>query len=131
MNWPSLLLGLCGGSALASVFWGWRFRLLKSDFDDLTETLTEPPPALTFTPPAEARVKFEATIVDWGPNFTGDGDTLPRWRWTVTDQEREVVVMLGNTTTVGEAISTITEWMESNHPGASYSIVARRDMEAI
>lgn len=39
--------------------------------------------------------RYEVVLADWGPDFTGEGDTLPRWRWAVLDADRAVKHALG------------------------------------
>jgi hypothetical protein len=78
--------------------------------------------------------RFEIRISDWGPDFTGEDDILPRWRWIVRDAEIEFkrrgldpnlkgpvyedgVHMIGNSPTKLEAYVAAVQWIEAQqHP---------------
>lgn len=36
-----------------------------------------------------AVIPLEVTLTDWGPEYTGEEDVLPRWRWCVYDEGHE------------------------------------------
>lgn len=73
-------------------------------------------------------LRYEIKVVDWGPDFTGEGGVLPRWRWVVLDADREVreafqqdtggiggddaPFMIGNSPTQREAWLAALSWIE-------------------
>lgn len=42
-------------------------------------------------------LRYEVVLDDWGPDFTGEGGSLPRWRWIVLDADRDLRQILGET----------------------------------
>jgi hypothetical protein len=77
--------------------------------------------------------RYSIEIEDWGPDFTGLDDTLPRWRWLVWDADREVKqalrtfdsdeagvtvpYMLGNAPTRAQALTQALAFVERRqHP---------------
>lgn len=76
--------------------------------------------------------RYEVMLADWGPDFTGEGDILPRWRWSVVDADRaikaglglpvevgseEVPFILGNEVSAEMALIAAFEWVEEReHP---------------
>lgn len=77
-----------------------------------------------------AKQRYEVTVTDWGPDFTGFDGTLPRWRWVITDADHSVKhtlsgslgtpnppLMLGNAFTASEAHLAAMAWVErERHP---------------
>lgn len=77
----------------------------------------------------DAEQAYEVMINDWGPEFTGENGTLPRWRWVVVDPMREAKIllgvpqsdatylMLGNAETNIGALVAAQQWIEQQrHP---------------
>jgi hypothetical protein len=79
--------------------------------------------------------RYEITVTDWGPDFTGVSGVLPRWRWTVFNADWRVIeekrsdrtepqvghpstpYMLGNDGTAADAWMSALKWIEEqNHP---------------
>ncbi len=77
-------------------------------------------------------LRYEVVLADWGSDFTGEADVLPRWRWVVLDADRalrhtlgfpaeigteDAPFMLGNATTSEEALLEAARWAETQqHP---------------
>lgn len=83
-----------------------------------------------------SRPRYEIAITDWGPDFTGEDGTLPRWRWVVRKAddamekalngtyewdpatmrmeppEADDVLMLGNVSEQDEAMFAALAWIE-------------------
>lgn len=76
--------------------------------------------------------RYEIKVADWGPDFTGKGDILPRWRWSVVDADYALRVafdpgggpyegprvhMIGNAPSKPEAYLAAMAWIEKQvHP---------------
>lgn len=81
-------------------------------------------------------LRYQISVTDWGPDFTGEDGTLPRWRWVVRNAdaalkaavngtyeldpdtgqmvppEADDVLMLGNTREMDDAMFAALEWIE-------------------
>lgn len=57
-------------------------------------------------------------VSDWGEDFTGEGDVLPRYRWVVTTfnvmLEHEETLMIGNEVSYPLAVHKAMMWIEDH-----------------
>lgn len=73
--------------------------------------------------------RYEIVVKDWGPDFTGEDGTLPRWRWVVRDADYDLknalglplpevdFFMVGNEATASGAWIVAFSWVERHaHP---------------
>lgn len=86
-------------------------------------------------------LRYEIRVADWGPDFTGEGDTLPRWRWAIVDADLDIKeyfrvehkadtpFMLGNAPTAREAYLDALAWIERQ--GAPMLVVGMPDAEGL
>jgi hypothetical protein len=77
---------------------------------------------------AFGRSRYEISLTDWGPDFTGEDDTLHRWRWVVKEAlDLPVgleVLMLGNEPRAVSAVLAALEWVEQQqHPQKTTSVI--------
>ena len=138
LGWVCLLatfVAMCGALWLA-----WTERraarnektYLLQSLDDQTAKFTDLHTAVVETLPQFGEVRYEVLLADWGPDFTGEDDTLHRWRWLIVDSDRalrsalgidceigtrEVPYMLGNSPDPKVAVAAALEWIEQQeHP---------------
>lgn len=81
-------------------------------------------------------LRYQISVTDWGPDFTGEDGTLPRWRWVVRNAdaalkaavngtyeldpdtgqmvppEADDVLMLGNAREMDDAVFAAFAWIE-------------------
>ena len=81
-------------------------------------------------------MRYEISLADWGPDFTGEDDILPRWRWVIYDADFDLKqafenpphldkepLMLGNATTQMAALFDAMDWVDKRkHPLVSVVI---------
>lgn len=70
-------------------------RDLRTEVEALRETVQDVSAEVRY------QTRYEVRLADWGPDFTGEDGTLPRWRWVVLDADREVKALLGTTPETG------------------------------
>ena len=83
------------------------------------------------------QMRYEIQLADWGPDFTGEGDTLPRWRWVIVDADHDLKqvfetpphtdaepLMLGNENTALLAMFSALEFIDKDkHPSVSVVVL--------
>lgn len=72
-------------------------------------------------------------IVDWGPDFTGQGDVLHRYRWTLWHRDVAIdskeLLMLGNSPSYAEAVMDAFSWIEQQaNPGVEVALWGAEDL---
>lgn len=71
--------------------------------------------------------EYVCTLTDWGPDFTGEGEVLARWRWVLTRFETGAHMMVGNCMTKEEAEHAAAQWLAGWDSGADMVVDNQSD----
>lgn len=58
--------------------------------------------------------RYQISVTDWGPDFTGEDGTLPRWRWVVQKADAHMEAVLNGDYHLDEATGVMRPMFESS-----------------